>query len=129
MARSSPLLALTVLLSLSGPSPSECVPSSNVSHSDELCSSASAPDRKPWIAVVLCGNFRTFSDPRVYKSIRANLVDALGGNVVTFIYGKLDIEYKPNNFKQNVLHGNVSAEGVNAAIKYLQKRTDSSMRA
>ena len=35
---------------------------------------------------MLCCNFRTFGDPRVYKTIRHGLVDSLGGNVTTFVY-------------------------------------------
>ena len=46
----------------------------------------------PLFALLLVGNFRTFYDPRVYKSIRTNLIDALGARSVVFIYGKLDSE-------------------------------------
>lgn len=46
------------------------------------------------VAIILSGNFRTFSDPRVYMSIRHNLIDALG-NAVVFIHGKLRNEVKP----------------------------------
>lgn len=47
----------------------------------------------PLFAILLVGNFRTFYDPRVYKSIRANLIDALGAPSVVFIHGKMDAEH------------------------------------
>ena len=122
-------LRLTVLLALLGaPSPADCVPPSNASHSDELCSSASAPDRKPWIAVVLCGNFRTFPDPRVYKSIRANLVDAFGGNIVQdFRLRQAGRRaYTPPGLKGTVVRAseqerNASEARVRVAIEYVQE--------
>lgn len=100
----------------------------NTSLSDELCSSASPPPgRRPWVAVVLCGNFRTFPDPRVYKSIRTNLIDALGpeGNVVTFVYGKLDEELKPQGLKGGNIHSSkeemrAASLAVHQALQHLQ---------
>lgn len=119
-------LSASLLVLLGAPSPVDCAPPTNVSHSDELCSSATAPDRKPWIAVVLCGNFRTFTDPRVYKSIRANLVDAFGGNVVTFVFGKLDGEQKPSGLRGGAVRASdqemdASEARVREAIEYLQE--------
>ena len=46
----------------------------------------------PLVAFLFVGNFRTFYDPRVYTSIRTNLIDALGARSVAFIFGKLDSE-------------------------------------
>ena len=89
----------------------EGAPVANVSAND-LCS-ATPPAKDgtlPWVAVVLSGNFRTFSDPRVYKTIRSNLIDAIGGNVVTFVYGKLDGEQKPVHLKGGALHSSAHAQ-------------------
>jgi hypothetical protein len=95
-----------------------------VSFADELC--AATKPHNPWIALLLAGNFRTFSDPRVYKTIRANLVDALGAQVVTFIYGKLQGEHKPEGLKGDSLydslgHQNAEAQRVKIAIDYLKQ--------
>ena len=54
---------------------------------------ACAAFQPPRIAILLCGNFRTFGDPRVYRSIRSNFIDALGGRPTVFIYGKLEAEH------------------------------------
>ena len=43
---------------------------------------------RPKIAFLLSGNIRSFTDVRVYKSIRHHLVDGLGGNATLFIHGK-----------------------------------------
>ena len=88
------------------------------SFSQAACAADGPP---PTFALLLVGNFRTFYDPRVYKSIRTNLIDALGeapirtasraeiilrcfahprtaarlpagAPSVVFIYGKLDSE-------------------------------------
>ena len=95
-----------------------------VSVADELC--AATKPHNPWIALLLAGNFRTFSDPRVYKTIRANLVDALGAQVVTFIYGKLQGEHKTEGLKGDSLydslgHQNAEAQRVKIAIDYLKQ--------
>ena len=45
------------------------------SFSQAACAADGPP---PTFALLLVGNFRTFYDPRVYKSIRTNLIDALG---------------------------------------------------
>ena len=62
-----------------------------VSFADEAC--AAYGGQPPRVALLLVGNFRTFAEPRVYKSIRRNLIDALGGRTSAFIYGKLDHEH------------------------------------
>ena len=60
--------------------------SNHVSLADDLCASS----RKPRIAVMACGNLRTFGDPRVYKSFRHNLVDALGANTTVFVWMRME---------------------------------------
>ncbi len=70
------------------------------SESDELCDATlrARPSRSPpLIAIILCCNFRTFGDPRVYKTIRHGLIDSLGSNVTTFVYGKLEHSHKPTS--------------------------------
>lgn len=59
------------------------------SFTEALCAANGPP---PLFALLLVGNVRTFYEPRVYKSIRANLIDALGAPSVAFLYGKLDAE-------------------------------------
>jgi hypothetical protein len=54
---------------------------------------ACAAFQPPRIALLLCGNFRTFGDPRVYRSIRSNFIDAIGGRPTVFIFGKLEAEH------------------------------------
>ena len=63
----------------------------NVSFAAEAC--AAFREEPPRVALLLVGNFRTFAEPRVYKSLRRNLIDAFGGQTAAFIYGKLDHEH------------------------------------
>ena len=51
------------------------------SFTEALCAANGPP---PLFALLLVGNVRTFYEPRVYKSIRANLIDALGAPSVAF---------------------------------------------
>ena len=62
-------------------------PSVLPSFSGALCASAGKP---PTFALLVVGALRTFHDPRVFTSIRSNVIDALGAPSVVFIYGKLD---------------------------------------
>ena len=82
--------------------------------SSELCA-ATRP--RPLIAVLICGNFRTFGDPRVYKSIRHNLVEALGGDIVVFVWGRMDSAHKAFEPLAKVKH---TARGEPAMYTYAQ---------
>jgi hypothetical protein len=117
------LLFLGLLTHSAAEVPNAPVPDGIDFGNDELC--AATPQKRPWIAVMLCGNFRTFSDPRVHKTIRSKLTDALGANVVTFIYGKVDGEHKPNGLRGDVVRSSAAAlarevQLVSAAIDYLK---------
>jgi len=50
---------------------------------------ATAPARRPNLALCLAGHARTFGDPRVADGLAANLVAPFGANVTTFLYLKL----------------------------------------
>ena len=65
-----------------------------------ICSASGTPPR---VAVLLVGNFRSFYDERVYRSIRANLIDALGARTTVFIYGKTDSEHVRGKRRDNGL--------------------------
>ncbi|KAL1524993.1 hypothetical protein AB1Y20_019869 [Prymnesium parvum] len=47
------------------------------------------PNQPTAIAVVIAGSLRSFTRPLVYTSMRHNLLEALGGHQVVFLYGKL----------------------------------------
>lgn len=95
----------------------------HVALADDLC----APSPKPRIALMACGNMRTFGDPRVYKSLRHNVVDALGGNTSVFVWMRLgDDAYKVNEEEHarpgyqrlDYVH---SLEKVRTAVSYIAK--------
>jgi len=52
----------------------------------------------PHIAACIAGNARTFSDPRVYESIKHNLLQALGANITVFLYLKTFDDVKSPQF-------------------------------
>lgn len=66
------------------------------SFQDAFCAADGPP---PLFALIMAGNFRTFSDPRVFESIRANLIDALGAPCVVFIHGKVSSGYIAPNMR------------------------------
>ena len=57
---------------------------------DAICAAHGTP---PLVAFIFVGNLRSFHDPRVYRSIRSNLIEAIGAPSVSFIWGKLDEEH------------------------------------
>ena len=89
------------------------------SFQDALCAADGPP---PLFALILAGNFRTFSDPRVFESIRANLIDALGAPCVVFIWGKVSTGYVAPNLRHENKKNHHNHSKIMRAVEHLSAR-------
>ena len=78
-------------------------------------------ERAPRVAFCIAGALRSFTDPRVYKSIRHNLLDAFSAESVVFVYGKLNAGLKPPGFRDPVQYDDARASNrsLRRALTYL----------
>jgi len=78
--------------------------------SDMVCAAYPSPR----VAVCLAGHARTFQQPLVYRSTRANLIEAFGGNVT--VMAALKLEDASGNAARAKNHGLVDARGSKVAV-------------
>ena len=73
-------------------------------------------------ALILNGNARSFVDPRVYSTIRHNLIEGYGGNMQVFAWIKTDSQNDKPGFRHRFKNATTStAADLRTALAYLSQ--------